>query len=247
MISLAEVHPHVAIAFAGEELGNVDPRFGSFTEVRENRLALRAAMPPMSQVYTIIPKGGTDFIDVDSPDRRMLKNHAFDDIGVTGDALITSKRATGLSLHTADCIPLIVTEPEKDILSIIHLGWRGAVHRLHEDVLEYGLQEKGLTPANAIAYLGPSIQKASYLTEKLHDIQQNDEDWHLHIDEAEDGFHVDIPGFVIATLRQYGIQPQNISQCPDDTGAKNSGYYSFTRHKRDNVPNGRNAFTATLV
>lgn len=249
MIVTPNIHTEIAIAHSGIAIGNMDPRDKFATpaeQVRLSRRMLRSAMPHMDNVYVAKPLGGVEFVDVgNADDPRIDDFEDFEEIGVNADALITNSRKQGLMMNMADCIPLAVAQPSQGILAMIHLGWKGATFRLHDDVLDYAHAQYNFDPTQAVAYLGPSIAKASFTTEKLHPVQEADEDWTEHITENGNLFNVDIPGFVVATLKKQGIR--NISVSPIDTGAPNSGHFSHTRHIRDGAPNGRNGFIATLA
>lgn len=248
MVLNHNIHPSFVIAHGGESLGNPDPRFSSdMAHVRASRLAVRQALPDIKEGFAIIPQSGTEYVDVDSPSPLMQKDNELCEVGVACDALITRRRLIGLMLNTADCIPIALADPTSGVSSVVHTGWYGATHRLHSDVLDYAVSERGLNKDTTLAFLGPSIQKKSYVTDKLHDRQQNDPDWDPFIEEGDDGFHVDIPGFIVATLVAKGLNPNNISASPVDTGEKDSGFFSYTRHIRDGVEIGRNPFIMTRV
>jgi copper oxidase (laccase) domain-containing protein len=257
-VTLPEFHPEVALVQAGMELGNVDPRphlNSTESEVYARRALLRSAMPPLDDVYVIKPLGGAEFVDVDTQDKRIDEHPFLHEIDVAADALVTTRRRIGLMGNMADCIDLVVAQPGRDILSLIHVGWKGAVYRIHEKVMDYATEEYGFDPKEAVAYLGPAVQKESFKLQWLHEAHESDPEWQPYVQEAESekeeehGFHIDIPGFVIATLQRYGIKEENIIANTVDTAQPDSGYFSYERHKADpkNVPDGRNGFMAALV
>jgi len=43
------------------------------------------------------------------------------------DALITSEPGCVICVTTADCVPIILYDPLKNLSSVIHAGWRGLV------------------------------------------------------------------------------------------------------------------------
>ncbi len=47
-----------------------------------------------------------------------------------GDALITSKSKYALGILTADCAPVFIFDPKKNIISAIHAGWKGAYKKI---------------------------------------------------------------------------------------------------------------------
>ena len=46
------------------------------------------------------------------------------------DALMTDIKEVCIGVSTADCIPLIIYDPEHSAASVIHAGWRGTVSRI---------------------------------------------------------------------------------------------------------------------
>lgn len=244
-----EIDPRIKIAHSGLEVGNTDPRFGEAHEVREARAAVREGIGLSSEAtYVIVPRGGIEFVDVDAENdpEKVKPNDEQYETDVFADALVTGEVNTGLMLNSADCTPVAVFDPESNILALIHMGWRGAVHNFHEIVLGYAQESRGFDPEMAIAYLGPSIQQSSYKTEKLHDAQESEDEWKPHISEGEDGFYIDLPGFISEGMVRAGVNPNNVHQSPIDTGAFSSGHFSFTRHKNEGTPNGRNGFVVAM-
>lgn len=200
-----------------------------------------------SVAYAIVPKSSCGFIDIDLPDAQIAHGSGLKEIAVPGDALITHQTGVGLMLNPADCIPLVMYHEKSNILSLVHLGWRGAAGRLHQTVLDYVSEAYGARPSEVKAYLGPSISDKFFITEGLSDTQENDPEWKPFTPERADGFHINIPGFVIATLVKHGVPAANIVQSSADTGDPEQNYFSFTRHKREeNTPDGRNGFATRM-
>lgn len=249
-----EVHPNLSIAFGGISEGNVDPRpkfDTSFEEVSSARRLLRQNLGLFDEdlVYALCLKGGMDLVDLaaTSQDPRITANDTYPEIDVIGDAVITGQVRTGLMMGAADCMPLILFEPQKSVLSLVHIGWKGAVGRLHEKTLSYAKEQYGFSAEEAIAYLGPVVGQDNFRTEELHDAQANEDEWQPHIEEKDDGFYVDIEGFVLDGLERAGLHSENIIQSGIDTADPNSGMFSHERHKKEGVRSGRNGFLAVML
>jgi copper oxidase (laccase) domain-containing protein len=187
-ITMPTVHEQLAIATSGELRGNMDPRFTDFdAEVSVARWALHAALPESDDAFVIRPLASDGLVDVDTPDARISSQSPFLQKVVASDAMVTNRRRVSLQLNTADCIPLVLAQPDRDILALIHLGWKGAALRLHDKTIDYMLTEYDFDPSRAVAYFGPSIQAKSYIGDSIHPMQQADSDWEPHITEREDG------------------------------------------------------------
>jgi copper oxidase (laccase) domain-containing protein len=223
----------------------MDPRFGTADEVRENRMVLRAMLPELDGAYVITPANAHGFTSVDEDNDQISANPNFQEIDVAAEALITTRKRIGLMLNPADCIPLVYGGSDGSLLSLIHVGWRGAANRFHDEVIGHIKDEFGLHPKEAVAYLGPSISGSSYFTEQLSTQQTDDETWKPHIMELDEGFRVDVPGFVAATLRHIGMKSESIQISPINTANKKNNFFSHVLYKQGTPTHpepGRNGF-----
>ena len=62
---------------------------------------------------------------------------------------------------TADCAPLIIYDPKKIVISVIHAGWKGAYKGIVQKVVNY-LVKKGSKRKDLVSVIGPSISVSSY-------------------------------------------------------------------------------------
>ena len=62
---------------------------------------------------------------------------------------------------TADCAPVIIYDPRKIVVSVIHAGWKGAYKGIVQKVVNY-LVKKGSKKKDLVSVIGPSISVSSY-------------------------------------------------------------------------------------
>jgi len=62
---------------------------------------------------------------------------------------------------TADCAPVIIYDPKKIVVSVIHAGWKGAYKGIVQKVVNY-LVKKGSKKKDLVSVIGPSISVSSY-------------------------------------------------------------------------------------
>lgn len=74
-----------------------------------------------------------------------------------GDALVTDERNLCLAVRVADCIPILLYDPRKNVIASIHAGWRGTVKQIAFKTLQFMEDKYGVNPANVVAGIGPSI------------------------------------------------------------------------------------------
>ena len=80
----------------------------------------------------------------------------------TGDALFTRQRARPLAVFTADCVPLVVADPEGSALGVAHAGWRGTVRGVAGRLVAALVSRAGARADRLRAAIGPSIGPCCY-------------------------------------------------------------------------------------
>ncbi len=80
---------------------------------------------------------------------------------IAGDAIVSERKGIPIAILTADCVPILIYDKQKEMIAAIHAGWRGAYKGIVEKVIQF-MFKKGCKPQNMIAAIGPSISKKSY-------------------------------------------------------------------------------------
>jgi len=87
-----------------------------------------------------------------------------------GDGLITNVPGLLLSIKTADCLPILLADPDHRAVGAFHAGWRGTLARIVEKGVGAMRQEFGTVPAKLKAAIGPGIHSCCYeVSEELRD------------------------------------------------------------------------------
>jgi polyphenol oxidase len=82
------------------------------------------------------------------------------DIGqddVHADAMITRERGLALTLRFADCVPIMVHDPVRQVIGIAHAGWMGIVAGILPATVLAMRDHCGSDPRDVRACIGPSI------------------------------------------------------------------------------------------
>jgi YfiH family protein len=111
----------------------------------------------LEQVHgdTVVQVGATAPSDEDSPaggvpPRWGCKNE-------TGDALMTDQAGFLMTVSTADCLPVIIIDPNRGAVAIAHAGWRGSLLQIAEKTVSAMTKAYGSQPNTLIAGIGPCI------------------------------------------------------------------------------------------
>ncbi|HTY79445.1 MAG TPA: peptidoglycan editing factor PgeF [Candidatus Bathyarchaeia archaeon] len=82
-----------------------------------------------------------------------------------GDALVTGTPGLPIAVFSADCVPLLVYDPDGRRVAAAHAGWRGTVQSVARAAVE-ALVEAGGRAERLLAAVGPSIGPCCYEVDK---------------------------------------------------------------------------------
>ncbi|MDY6407125.1 MAG: peptidoglycan editing factor PgeF [Pseudomonadota bacterium] len=144
------------------------------------------------------------------------------------DALITKSPHLNLTVKTADCAPILLADPESQMIAAIHAGWKGAFQGIIENtILE--MIHHGAHIQSIYAGIGPHIQKSSF--EMGQDIQslfpKTEECFFIFKDSK---IFFDFDAYVIHRLQRAGVE--HIETVGDDT-YPDPRYFSYRRSPSD--------------
>ncbi len=75
---------------------------------------------------------------------------------ISCDGFMTDVKGISLCVRTADCLPIVMSNSEGDLVAVLHAGWRGSVAGIAgKAVMRF--EERGVKPEDIFAALGPCI------------------------------------------------------------------------------------------
>jgi copper oxidase (laccase) domain-containing protein len=160
------------------------------------------------------------------------------------DGAITSHKDFVFALNAADCIPLVITAPNRPLLALIHVGFSGADLGIHLKVIDIISDKFKIQPSNLKVYFGPHIKKESYLLKDLKNKKIKGK-WSRYAIENGGIYSIDLTGFVLNGLIKAGIKKNNIEISKINTGS-NKNYFSHRRSAITGEVEGRNGFICVL-
>lgn len=147
---------------------------------------------------------------------------------VTGDASVTSKKNIILSTQTADCVTVLLSCSEGNIIGAAHCGWRGAKANII-DAAAKAMTKKGAKNIKAI--IGPSILQNSYEVDSNYyqDFINDSKYYDRFFSPANKPGHrmFDLPGFVKHKLLESRIDL--LYHINNDTYSNPDRYPSYRR------------------
>jgi polyphenol oxidase len=79
-----------------------------------------------------------------------------------GDAMLCGQAGRHLGIQTADCVPILLADPQHRIVAAVHAGWRGTLARVAAKTIGRMRLEFGTRAEDVIAALGPAIGPCCY-------------------------------------------------------------------------------------
>ena len=73
------------------------------------------------------------------------------------DSIITNREGVPLVMRFADCVPLIMYDPQKRAIGLAHAGWRGTVKGVGKETVLAMKDAYGCRPEDIRVVVGPSI------------------------------------------------------------------------------------------
>jgi hypothetical protein len=153
------------------------------------------------------------------------------------DGLCTDEPSLGLSVHVADCTPILLACPRTGACAALHAGWRGTVAGIARAGVEAMTAQFGCRPEELRAALGPCIGACCFevgpeVVEALlatHPAARNDG----CVSRGKRKDHIDLRRVQQSDLVAAGLLPAHIDVCGDctvcDTGQR---FFSFRKAGR---------------
>jgi len=79
-----------------------------------------------------------------------------------GDALITKEKNVAIGVFTADCVPVLIYDKEKQVCAAIHSGWKGTYNRITAKTIEIMAKKYNCSMESLYVYIGPHIGGCCY-------------------------------------------------------------------------------------
>ncbi len=209
--------------------------------IENRRLTTELLGIPEAQLCTLYQVHGREAIFVTKPWRDENRPRA--------DAMVTNATGLALGILTADCAPILFSDPIARVVAAAHAGWQGALNGVIKATVE-AMSRLGSNPQAIRAAIGPSIMQASYeVGPEFHTrfMAMNDEYERFFVSGDRTGhFQFDLPGFVEHQLTASGVG--SIERIVRDTYAEPDFFFSYRRSVHQKEPDyGRQLSAIALV
>jgi YfiH family protein len=165
------------------------------------------------------------------------------------DAVVSVAEGVAACVSVADCVPILLADPESGAVAAVHAGWRGTLAGIAAEGV--GALERAVAapPARLLAVIGPSIGPCCYEVSEEVAARFRDEIWATVVRGPDAGGsgrpHVDLWAANERVLVRAGVSAERIAVLGRCTSCERERFFS---HRRDAGRTGRQvAFIAPGV
>ena len=159
-----------------------------------------------------------------------------------GDAMITNLKNVALIIKTADCIPIILYDSKKQVLAVVHSGWKGTLNSIVKETIKKMIAIYQADVKDIKAYLYPSIRKCHFEVDEdvYREFKDKIKDIATYTSKKNDKYYIDLQNIVVNDLQNSGIT--NIKDTNICTYCHHDKFHSY----RYNHTNQRNYLIAMI-
>lgn len=148
---------------------------------------------------------------------------------VKTDGLITNEKNLFLTITVADCLPIFFYDTKKQIIALVHAGWRGLAKNILKKTVKKLIHDFQSKPEDILLKIGPGIDKCHFEVKK--DVLDKFENFTNAILKKDKKTYLDLKKIAKQQLIDLGIKEKNIKINPDCTYCLKDKYFSYRRDK----------------
>jgi len=145
------------------------------------------------------------------------------------DALITNTPNIMLTILTADCVPILLYDREKEVIAAIHAGWKGTKAHIVSKTVQKMIDIYDCDVNHIIAGIAPSIGVCCY--EVGNDVIQHFSHIPQSYTKNRDKYMLNLPYINKKQLLDSGIPEMNIEMSNICTACDVDRFFSYRKEK----------------
>lgn len=177
---------------------------------------------------------------VHGSDVRLINNRAeampAEDAGgdtIYCDAIVSDARGVLAGVKTADCVPILIGDPNTGAFAAVHAGWRGTLAEVATNALKRMTREYKTKPQDVRVAIGPAAGACCYEvgTDVSDAFKGSFPNQDLFTETRADHGCIDLLKANRAQLISSGVDPERISIAPLCTMCRTDLFFSYRREK----------------
>jgi hypothetical protein len=148
------------------------------------------------------------------------------------DALITDQPGIPLMVMTADCTPVLLFDPAKNVIAVAHAGRAGAIKGIVPKTIQKMQQNFASKLEDILVVLGPSIQSCCYEVGKKIAQEVTDAGFGNAVIKREDRFYLEVNAIIKNQLLRAGIKIEHIEDLDICNACEHETFFSYRADKQ---------------
>jgi len=157
------------------------------------------------------------------------------------DAVVADLTGILAGVKTADCVPVLLGDPNTGVFAAVHAGWRGTSKLIVKKAIAAMKDEYGIDASSLLCAIGPAACKNYEVGQDVIDTFDS------NFNESERYFTTTRPGHAVVDLHAAnrdqasgsGVQPENIFIAPFCTMERTDLFFSYRKEKESLGKTGR--------
>jgi YfiH family protein len=182
----------------------------------------------IDRVVTVDQVHGENIVTVDDLNFRDVRT-------VHADALMTAVPGVAIGIETADCVPVLLFDPQRPAAAAVHAGWKSTVKKIVQKAVHRMHEEFGSEPARLIAAIGPAIGPECYEVDEpvMGRVRDAFSFWsEVSAPRGNGRWSLDLVKANKLELLQIGLAEQNVHALGLCTSCRRDLFYSFRAEGR---------------
>ena len=169
------------------------------------------------------------------------------------DAFVTKLPGVAIGVRTADCVPILISDPVHRVVAAVHSGWKGTVLKISRSTANLMGERFGSIPADLRVVIGPAIGPDSFQVGEEVAAKFKDAGFPMPViwsfqgpgdgRPMSGGHHIDLFKANRWILEECGVRPENIRVHDIDTYLDTSFYSA----RREGTQCGRNINAIRMI
>ena len=152
------------------------------------------------------------------------------DTTIEADALITDIPNQVLTILTADCVPILLYDTQREVIAAIHAGWRGTDKKIVQKCVAKMIAEYGTDPKDIVAGVAPAIGGCCYeVSEEIASYFHEYPEYVVR--DKSSSIYLNLKSINRAQLVDMGVPSEQIEVSNICTACQNEDYFSYRKEK----------------
>ena len=157
------------------------------------------------------------------------------------DGMITDVPGLALCIRAADCQNFLMYERTKNVLGVLHVGWKGLIAGAIHEFFRVLKEEWEIGPADVYIGAGPSLCAAcAEFTDPVRELPGIPA-------RFISGRCVDLQGAATEKFLELGVRPDHMERHPDCTKCHPENYWTYRGGDREKVKKGHTNMLAGVL